>query len=215
MYKTAMRVMMIGLVAMLGVEAEAHWIIVRGKCYWHSGECVRQDKEVPDPPIPDPAVTAPPEAELVARPTQVEILCPGGNVEVINLSNVTLASRAPIVQGDITERRDPKGNFISRNLEVQRIVSDGLFLENPADFSFCSGLSPEDVIIRAMSVEMNLYCFDGQCSKATPHSAWRAESCTLSDKFNFKNYPKKYPPRGTLFECSGISTCHGEKECAI
>jgi len=31
MYKTAMRVMMIGMVAMLGVEAEAHYMYVSGR----------------------------------------------------------------------------------------------------------------------------------------------------------------------------------------
>ena len=48
--KRVMTVMMIGLVAMLAAKVEAHWVVVKGRCFWHSGECVRKDKEVDPPP---------------------------------------------------------------------------------------------------------------------------------------------------------------------
>ncbi len=47
----------------------------------------------------------------------------------------------------------------------------------------------------------------GRPDKLKPHSAWTA-TCTLSDKFNFKKYPKNVPFRGSLLDCSGASSCH-------
>lgn len=214
MYKTAMRVMMIGLVALLGAEAEAHYVVIKGRCVWHSGECVRQDEDVPKPPIP---INDIPISEIVARPKSVEILCPGGPhgiVKQIDLTNdgVTLAARKRIDPSDITERRDPVNNSnMSTNLEVQGIISDAIFLEDPAlprdsgDFDFCSGLVPLDMIIRSMSVEMNLYL---NSDPTKSHSTWKAGTCTLSDTFNLKNYPKNVPPRGAPFDCSGTFGCH-------
>ncbi|MGH8611686.1 MAG: hypothetical protein ACREYF_06495, partial [Gammaproteobacteria bacterium] len=73
------------------------------------------------------------------------------------------------------------------------------------DFDFCSGSLPLDMIIRTMSVEMNLY-FDGIPKS---HSTWEAD-CTLSNKYNFTNFPKNLPPRGVAFDCATIGTpCHG------
>lgn len=211
--KRVMTVMMISLIAMLGVEAEAHYIVVKGRCYWHSHDCSRQDKDVPDP-VP---FLFPPIGEVVATPKQVEILCAGGIVidlsKLIDLSNWTLAARKPIVQSDITKVTSE--GTVRRNAEWAVIVSDAHFLEDPTStFStFCeaSGTSgpPQDVIIRAMSVKMNLYCsslIDKKCfgKSGVPHSTWQADTCTLPDTFNFRNLPS----RGTRYDCSGTSRCH-------
>lgn len=200
--KRVTRVMMIGLVAMLGAEAEAHWVVVRGKCYWHSLECVREDTEVPDP-VP---ILFPPLVELVASPIKVEGLCPDSDgdgvleVENIPLPNnpVILATpRTRIDQRDITERRGTN----SRYLEVERIVSDALFYTT----SCSSGLSPIEVIVRVWSsVEMNLYLNSVQ---PIPHSAWRAGTCTLPDEFHLTD-PINLPPPGALYKCGKITTCH-------
>lgn len=209
MSKTVMRVLMIGLVSMLGVEAEAHYVVVRGKCYWHSLECGREDKETPDPKeVFDPTRGPPPEIEVVATPRRVELLCTDGRVEEINLRDrsVTLASGKPIGRGDFTSARID-GKPVRTNLQVQGIVSDSFFLEDP---TLCrNGVPPEEVMIRVMSVEINLYCSpetDKLCfNKADePHSSWRAERCTLPDTFSVK----KLPTRGTLYDCSHISTFH-------
>ena len=80
--KRVMTVMMIGLVAMLAAKVEAHWVVVKGRCFWHSGECVRKDKD----PGPSPPSCTFPLVELVATVTRVDILCPGDVVQTVNLS---------------------------------------------------------------------------------------------------------------------------------
>jgi hypothetical protein len=199
--KRVMTVMMIGLVAMVGGKAEAHWIVVKGRCVWHSLECYREDKE-PDIGAPAPLV------ELVATPTIVEGLC-NGTVEKIALptgtETVTLAvPRTIIGKGDFTEGRRPNGTIVSRNLEVARIVSDALLYQ----FS-CSlpDVTPTEVVVREWSnVQMNLYLNNNQ---STPHSAWRAATCTLPGPVPFD--PKNLPPSGTPYVCptDSIKTCHG------
>ncbi len=231
--KRVTRVMMVGLVTIMGVQAEAHYIVIGGRCYWHSGQCVRQDEDVPPPPIVDI-----PRGDIVARNVSVEVLCPGFPqppfITFVLPAEQTLAARAPIDQGDFTERQKRGGGVISNistNLEWDGVISDALFEENPLnpnaeDFDFCAGQRPRDVIIRSMSVQMNLYCVDADLDPKSPtycpsppvpppgvqkpHSAWKA-TCTLSDKFNFINYPKNFPSRAaTSFDCSAIATCHGE-----
>ncbi len=209
--KSVMTVMMVGLIAMLGAKAEAHWVVVKGRCFWHSGECVRQDKE----PAPDPVpILLPPIGEVVVTPKQVEILC-DGIVQKLDLSSEqwTLATRRPIVGSDITRVTNPRGK-VSRNGEWAVIVSDAHFLEDP-DSIFCPKSTPKDVIIREMAVKMNLYCSrltDKACfSKPDePHSSWEAKTCTLPVGFNLEKYPENLPPRGTPFACSNITTCHGD-----
>lgn len=202
MSKTVKRVItvtMIGVVAMLGVTAEAHYVVIRGRCYWHSHECSRQDTDVRDPvPI---LLTG----EVISTTNRVELLCPGGNVEG---EPVTLTARKPIVPSDTTRVTNSQGQ-ISRNAEWTVIVSDGYFLAS----TFCPGsvppVPPQDVIIREMSVKMNLYCSsrtDRECSgtPGAPHSTWEA-TCTLPGGFNFSNLPA----RGTRYDCKETRRCHG------
>ena len=220
MSKTVKMIPLLGLalLTILGTRAEAHYIVMGGRCYWHSGQCVRQDEDVPPPPAPinDILIT-----ETIARPGSVEILCPGSPLPIVkqfNLSNdgVTLVVQQPIAPGNITERRDPNtGKNISTNLEWDGVISDAIFLEDPKlspkdpqDFNFCSGLVPLDTIIRSMSVEMNLYL---KADPTTSHSTWKG-TCALSNKFSFTNFPKNVPPRGVAFDCSTTERCH-LKEC--
>ncbi len=214
--KRVMTVMMIGLVAMLGAKAEAHWVILKGQCYWHSGECVRKDE---DPPIePPPLNESPPLGETRAIPTSVEILCPDGTIRTFSQlpspEALELIAQRRIVEADITR---------VRNLDAKPFaewgvpVSDALFFKE----AFMGALTcpnsippiPRDVIVRVMQVKVNLYtdCAQTPCVGQTPHSGWMA-TCTLPDKFNFNPpYPKNVPFRGALFECSNISICdaHG------
>lgn len=212
MYKRVMRVMMVGLLAMLGAKAEAHYIVVGGRCYWHSGECTRKDKDVQDP-VP---ILFPPIGEVVVTPKEVEILCSDGIVHKPDLASeeLALSTRNPIVQSNIT-RVITAGSKTSRNAEWSGIVSDAHFLEDPTS-TFCGKSGPPvEAIVRTMAVKINLYCSpitDTKCfSKPNePHSTWQAEKCTLPAAFDVKNLPA----RGTRYDCSGISICHG-KECPI
>ncbi len=204
MFNKAMTVMMIGLVAMLGVKAEAHWIVIKGNCYWHSGECVRQDGEGEKEPIPDPISKESPLGELVLMPEQIEVVCPSNrerdrvqNVELSNTGLALIAKRA-IVQSDVTNAFDRHGE-IGKNVEWPIVGSFATFLENG-----CPGGAPaQNVIVRRMSVQMNLYLNGGK----QPHSAWTA-TCTLPKEFKL---PKKPPDRGVAFDCFNISTCHGDQ----
>jgi hypothetical protein len=207
--KSVMGVMTVGVVAMLGADAEAHYVVVNGRCYWHSGECVRKDKDAEDPDLLNP----PPIGELVATLKQVEILCPGGNIVVLDKDPGTLVAKKPIVQGDITNVTNVTSLRESKPYaEWAVIVSDTHFL---ADTRFCS-VPPQDVIIRSMSVKLNLYP-DGDLSKPA-HSSWEAGTCILPAEFKF---PQKPPTRGVGYACSGITICHDdngngtldEKEC--
>ncbi|MGH8489429.1 MAG: hypothetical protein ACREXS_11355 [Gammaproteobacteria bacterium] len=200
--KRAMRVMMIGLVAMLGVKAEAHYIVVKGRCVWHSLECYRED-EAPQDPVP---ILFPPVGEVVATPLKVQVLCPGG-VQDLDLSKEewTLAAQKPILQSDITRVTTPRGKT-SGNAEWTVVVSDAHFLEDP-EAVFCPDRkNPQEVLIHEMSVKMNLYCsrFDPKCKPNVPHSTWEAKSCVLPVGFDVKNLPA----RGTPYSCSETTRCH-------
>ncbi len=212
MSKTAKRVltvMMVGLIEMLGVKAEAHYIVIKGRCYWHSLECYREDKE-PDTRGPAPLV------ELLATPTIVEGLCNGIAAKlVLPDPPVTLAApRTPIGEGDFTERRAPNGTIASRNLEVQRIVSDALLYQFSCPPPSSPDVTPTEVIVREWSsVQMNLYLKKNQ---SIPHSAWKAGTCTLSGTFDITD-PNKLPPGGALYNCKETLSCHvdqgGQEKC--
>ncbi|MGQ0593052.1 MAG: hypothetical protein ACT4QB_10480 [Gammaproteobacteria bacterium] len=225
--KRVMTVMMMGLIAMLGVvKAEAHYIVVKGRCIFHSLECGREDEEVPDPtPVPNPSLVSLPLSEVVAQPSlplsevvakpdRVEILCADGRVRFISLpdESVTLtAEKKAIAPSDFTEVKNLDSKVIDRNLQFQGIVSDTHFLDDP---TICPRSTPEEVIIRRTSVEINLYCSpetDRECSTKAdqPHSSWIARRCTLPFRFTFFF---NRPTRGAPYDCSGISTCHGD-EC--
>ena len=75
MSKTVMRVMMIGLVAMLGAKAEAHYFIVGGKAKYCS-VCVDVNLTHDEmPPLDHPE-----EVEFSLTTTSVDILCPNGTL---------------------------------------------------------------------------------------------------------------------------------------
>jgi hypothetical protein len=185
MSKRAMKVMLVGLVAMLGVKAEAHWKVVAGKLKFCS-VCIEVELEE-DRGTVDPN-THTEEVEFRLMTEKVEILCPGGTV-VQSEDKVTLVVRKPIDQGDM------KG-----------VVSDTAFLAKP---NFCPGSKPLDVLIRATKVEIKTYaCYlpDPSTPEEPPTCEQVREfvklNCKLPNKFNFKNYPKNYPPKETLYVCS-------------
>ena len=122
--KRVMTVMMVGLVAMLGAKAEAHWVNVGGRCVWHSFECSRMDTNRPPPPDnPLPFV------ELLATPIHGQVLCPGTPPvpKDIGLTEPMRTRRTQLTLSDITQLQDPvSGDAISTS-EWQRIISDAFF----------------------------------------------------------------------------------------
>ena len=200
--------MLIGLVEMLGAKVEAHWIVLKGHCYWHSGECVREDTD------PGP-INPPPLGQLVAKAEEVELLCPVDptdptspqHVETITPGTILSTPRTPIGERAITQRRNPlNGQILSKNLEWQRVVSDAFFYTTPCP---SNKASPTQVLVRTWSnVKLNLYSNNGP----QPHSAWQAGKCELPLAFDLNpTTPEPPPHRGVLYECSNISICdaHG------
>jgi len=175
MCKTIMRLMMIGLVAMLGAKAEAHYVVVKGKVKYCS-VCVeaelKEDKGNPvDPKTHDEKV----EFRLMTK--KIEILCPKETV-VQSTKNVTLVVRKLIVQ------------------EVEGVVFDEASLVNS---NFCPDSSPPDVLVRAMKVEIKTYA----CDLLDPPTCKQVRKsvkldCKLPKKFDFNNKP----PPGILYVCS-------------
>ncbi|MGH8607921.1 MAG: hypothetical protein ACREX9_11030 [Gammaproteobacteria bacterium] len=196
MSKTVMRVMMIGLVAMLGAKAEAHYFIVGGKAKYCS-ICV--DVKLIYEDVPPPHTE---ELEFVATIPQekAEILCLDGTVKK-STDEVVLRVRKLIGQGDITEAQ--LGTDSATTAEVEAIVSDAAFLTKKINkFNVCPDFSPVDVLVRAV----NLKIISNQCTSTPckPVSSLEAV-CTLSDKFDLKNYPKKLPPIETRYDCSNAT----------
>jgi hypothetical protein len=77
--KRAMRVIMIGLVAMLGANAEAHYIYVYGKYKYCSLHCIVDLKKVPDP-VSEPAKVKCGATASEGETLSVEVSCPDGTL---------------------------------------------------------------------------------------------------------------------------------------
>lgn len=172
MSKTVMRVMMIGLVAMLGAEAEAHYFIVGGKVKYCS-VCV-DVKLIKDETVPDVHLE---EVEISLTTTSVDILC---GTQISSPGQVNpLVVRRPIDGGDITTQLDSNGVQVT-TAEVEAIVSDTALLVNR---SFCGGIRPRDVLIR----EMHLTIKQCTLTPCVPAVSTLDVNCTLSAKFDLKH----------------------------
>lgn len=92
--KRVMRVMMIGLVALLGAKAEAHYYVASGKykyCSLHGHGYFTG--------VPDPNLVGPAQVRGEATATLVEISCPNGTL-VQSAVNWVLVGQAPIDQSN-------------------------------------------------------------------------------------------------------------------
>jgi hypothetical protein len=91
--KSAMRVMMVGLVALLGANAEAHYVVVSGKYKYCSLHCIVDLMKVPNP------ILGPAQVRCEATAALVEISCPSGTL-VQSAVNGVLVGQGPIDQSN-------------------------------------------------------------------------------------------------------------------
>jgi hypothetical protein len=198
MFKRAMRVMMVGLVAMLGFKAEAHYVVVNGKVKYCS-VCVYAQLEKGNPvdlitTEEVDLITHTEKVQFCLKTKEVEILCSNGTV-VQSTENVTL-----VVQKLIDDQID-----LGVTIEVRGVFSDEALLNALlAKTNFCPGLSlPSDVLIRAAKVEIKTYACNLDPTLECEQVKFVELDCMLPKKFNFENYPKNLPtPDETLYVCS-------------
>ena len=166
--KRAMRVMMIGLVALLGANAEAHYYVAAGKYKYCSLHCAVNLKNVPNPSL------WPAKVRCEATAALVEISCPNGRFLQVPV-NVGLVGKGRIDQEDWTAYSDnpdlgkahvevkiPLASLLDSLLEIRPPVTcpnSDLILEtntqrreNPSDatsrYMRGSGCSPRPVFER-------------------------------------------------------------------
>jgi hypothetical protein len=173
-----MKVMLVGLVAMLGVKAEAHWKIVAGKLKFCS---ICSDATLTEvPPHPDPLVNlpAPAVAELIVKTKLVTISCPD-NTEVQLKKPVTLSAQTP--SGKWLDWDSKK-----KTARVEFFVSDKPFV----DLGLCGvdqngmPVQPDAVQILKMNATYNAYECTGSdptdpCSSMVLVSIMKLNNCTV------------------------------------
>jgi hypothetical protein len=187
--KRVTRVMIVGLVAMLGAKAEAHYTVRYGKAYYCSVDVVAKLTGV------DPIdLTA--EAESVVTTKKVEYSCSDGT-RGQSTEGWTLTARRlihldrdqdqhlGITVGIKTIPPAPPVEFVTAELVI--IVSDQPLLDR-----FCPTSSGE-IIIRSMSVVINIYT----AARSVLASTAEFKNCTLSNKYNLSTLP----PIGFRYDC--------------
>jgi hypothetical protein len=176
----------IGLLAMLGTKAEAHYMYVNGKWVYHSIGCQATIGSLSDPP--DRLVV-----ECVVDTAVVETLCP--DMSIVSLPiQVRLVAQVLITPGQAQVEE----------VKVEVIVSDAPLLNvnlNPS----CGDSTPTDVLIRNMDSTISIFQCAGPvgdpCSVRLLTSIAAAQ-CELPAKFKLDNYPKNLPPDGTRYTCT-------------
>ncbi|OOO03723.1 MAG: hypothetical protein USCGTAYLOR_00002 [Chromatiales bacterium USCg_Taylor] len=178
MYKTAMRVMMIGMVAMLGVEAEAHYMYVSGRYYYHSIGCYAEI-----------GTRFPPnrwEVECQVNATRVELLCPDGSTVTLNLDTpVSLSAHVQKSAG-------------KKSAEV--LVDDSSLLNLGA-------CAPERALVRNMVGTVTIYMCNGTgkdpCSSRLKTST-AMSTCSLPEGYSIYDYSPPDPEFPWQFTCNDL-----------
>ena len=175
-----MRVMMIGVVAMLGTKVEAHYYAFKGKAKYCS-VCV--DAELADHEehavnltnlIEVPALHRE-KVEFCVTTESIDILCPS------KAKRVWKRVRLPVVRQLI----------VPDATTVQGIVSDDS-LKTP---DLCQGLLPDAVLIRAMELKIKTYaCAILDLKKCESVSELKGR-CRLSTTYGFSDV-------GSPYDCS-------------
>jgi hypothetical protein len=201
--KKVTRVMMVGLIAMLGAKAEAHWYVAGGtpkRC----SHCV--DAELTDRDEKhDFEHTEEADFHLTAKTVRLLCQTTDNGVSTLDLTNrsVDLAVQKRIVPpGDVTYRsidsgRSPEG---PATFDLTAKFSDLLLKEDPDLLCVGTGLlrlPPIDVLILNTSLTIVTYaCKPGAVCEVL--SRFERGSCTLRNSVNFTN---NYPPIGTPYVC--------------
>lgn len=194
MYKRVFSVFMVGLLSMLGAEAEAHYLIsTSGKLYWHSLRCDNFLKGVQNP------ATNPAAVVCTVTGQEIEILCQNPqnhNVNPGNAGTQTFTGSDQIDQGDITG----KGKAT-----VSVIIDTDSQLLNP-EFCVNPNWNPIIALVRRASVDLKTFeCIDASCAQLGDLASTTLLDCVLPAMFNFDNPPV---PDVTEYSCTEISRVH-------
>lgn len=180
--------MMIGLVALLGAKAEAHYVYVSGQ-YKYCSICVDAKLKGEEDSIN--LTTHTEELEFLLTTELVEILCPDGRI-VSSSDLFQFVVKKPIGKDDITTQVNGQGGPLT-TAEVRACVSDTALLENSV---FC-GVKPKDVLIREMRAEITTSaCYILNIPQCDTVDTFVTD-CILPAEYDLNHRP----PSGTLFEC--------------
>lgn len=171
----------VGLLAMLGTKAEAHYMYVNGDWVYHSIGCQATIGSLLNPP-------GPLVEECVVNTAMVETLCP--DLSIVSLPiQVSLVAQVLMAPGQT---------------QAEVIVSDAPLLDvnlNPS----CGDSTPTDVLILNMNSTISIFQCVGPvvapCSVRLLTSTAAAQ-CELPAQFNLDNYPENLPPDGTPYTCT-------------
>jgi len=173
---------LVGLLAMLGTKAEAHYMYANGEWVSHSVGC--QITEL------DSVGTASWAAACLVVPTKVDVRCQ--NLSIVNslaISGVTLVGPTIL---------NLQGQPPAEGVEVT--VDDAPLLEVSTVVNACLfyGSTPSDVLIREMESTISLFKCDSLvgCSVLLLTGTAAAE-CSLSTYYHLDN-----PPNGAAFSCT-------------
>lgn len=171
----------VGLLAMLGTQAEASYTYVNGQWVYHSVGCQVTIGSLPNPP--DPLAVG-----CVVTTAQVDALCP--NLSIVSLPIQVSLSAQQLLDPGVTQ--------------VEVVVSDSPLLNYGNIVNACGGSAATAALIRNMVSTVTIQCIGPSASCPAPllTTSTAAATCTLPTQFNLNNYPNNLPPNGTPFNCT-------------
>jgi hypothetical protein len=172
--KRVMTVMMIGLVALLGANAEAHTRWINGKPRICS-ICSKPDETTLEEVLQDPnALTSLVVAELTVKTKEVVIKCPDGT-EVQLKNKMTLMDESPLIEWN-ADRFTAKVDFFVSDEPIGKLV---------VPLRLCGGALPYDVEIHRMQAEYKAYACtspdprEDPCSEKALISSMKLSNCRV------------------------------------
>ena len=182
------------IVALMGIQAQAHYIYTSAGYLFHSFQCLADLKGVANPD------TKPAEAECEAFVTQIDILCLNPSGKIVSGSSAT---QATLIN---TEQLTPANLTGKGKASTDIIIPDGALL-NP-QYCINPNWIPVQVIIREATATQNIY----KCIGDDPNPcdvrelASTTESlCVLPAQFNFNNPPIVGV---TPYNCTEVFSAH-------
>ena len=196
--KSAMRVMMVGLVALLGANAEAHYVVVSGKYKYCSLHCIVDLRKVPNP------ILWPAEVKCEATAALVEISCPNETLVQVPV-NVDMVGQGRIDQEDWTAYKSDPGlgkAHVEVNIPLDSLL-DSLLEKLPPVVCIKYPLwTPTLKEVKILEMPRADICIGPDlpdlCSSAASTATFY--NCTIPSG----------SPRGTLYECDTQTIDHIE-----
>jgi hypothetical protein len=176
----------VGLLAMLGTKAEAHYIFVNGKWVWHSVGCQSTIGDLPNPP--DPLI-----AKCDVITIQVDARCP-------DLSIVSV-----LIEESLTAQKQ-----IPPGLTTFEVIVPVVSLLNNGNIVIACGGTPNAILIRDMVSTVTIQCVGPSASCPAPLVTTSTKKARCWLPYDFGDYPPpSTPPSGSLpARIPQIRYCH-------